>query len=338
MGGTVIREDGKVRVEGIVAMEAMATNEKTPNTTMAAFALALQAAGEDLTYEYLMGVSGSAFRFQLAEDWCVTSTISHCGYETETNMFAAIPYEVTCLNVEEDDVEGVQRARRAVAASIDKGIPAVYRIMEDGLIVGYEETNTAFLCVHPQERFTPRGIFVEERWPWCIFVLEEGEAQEGDARHFAQNALQLAVDLFHKDREHDQPLCGPPAWTAWIEEVRDDALCESWDRWLSNWWLYLSLLSARRSAASYLRTVAGEFPDASSDHLLRAAELYGTMTSEVLPDPSAEVAPCALDGNRGYAPEWSKEARLRQADLLKTALELEKKAIAEIEQALAVLS
>ena len=38
MGGTVIREDGKVRVEGIDAMEAMATNEKTPNTTMAGFA------------------------------------------------------------------------------------------------------------------------------------------------------------------------------------------------------------------------------------------------------------------------------------------------------------
>ena len=336
MSGVVRHEGDRVWVEGVEAMEAMATNETTPNTTMAAFALALQTAGESISYEYLMGVSGSAFRFQLAEGWCVAATISHCGYETETNALAAIPYDVVELASEEEDADGVSATRRAVVASIDRGIPVVYRIMEDGLIVGYQKGGEEFLCVHPQERFVPRGIFTEERWPWCAFILGDDKTPAPDPWECAEKALQLAVELFHKEKEHDRPLCGARAWTTWIEELRDDALFVDNARWLENWWLYLSLLSARKCAASYLQTVAEQSPRAVSDGLRRAAELYGTMAVEVLAAPSPEVAPCPLKPNRAYAPRWPKECRLRQADILTDALDLERKAIAEIERALAV--
>ena len=98
------------------------------------------------------------------------------------------------------------------------------------------------------------------------------------------------------------------------------------------------MLSARRCAANYLQTVAGEFPEAASACLLRAGKLYQTMTADILVDPSLEVAPCPLEANRAYAPEWPKECRLRQVDILEAALDLERQAIAEIEHALAVVS
>jgi len=326
------------KIEGINAMKAMATNEETPNTTMAAFSLALQAAGENLTYEYLMGVSGSAFRFQLADDWCETSTISACGYNTESNALNAIPYEVAFYDAQEDDAEGVKEIRRAVVDSINRGIPVIYRIEEDGLIIGYDNGGEAFFCVHPQERLTPRGIFVEKRWPWCIFVLGKKKVSKQNLQQYDQQALQLAVDLFRKNKEEGMPLCGELAWMTWIDELQNDSLFKRGAKWLKNWWLYISLLSARKCAAIYLKTIADKFPDTVSDGLLRAAEMYETMTTEILVPPSPEVAPCPLKTSRAYAPEWPRECRHRQADILKRALDLERKAIGEIEKALSLLS
>jgi len=321
-------------IRGIDAMEAMETNEKTPNTTMAAFALALQTAGEELTYEYLMGISGSAFRFQLADGWSVTSTISHIGYETETNGLAAIPYEISVFTVEEGDIGGIGNARREIAASIDKGIPAVYRLFEDGLIIGYDKAGETLLCVHPQRRLVPHGIFVEERWPSSVFVFGERKTQDNDIRKYYRRSLELAVDLFEKEKEEGKPLCGERAWSAWIEHLSDDWLFKDGAKWIENWWLYLSLYSSRKCAGSYLQAIAKAFPDPVPDHLLRAAQLYETMAAKALLEPSPDVAPCPFMANQAYAPEWSKESRLRQIDALKAALELERKAIQEIRLAL----
>jgi len=51
---------------------------KGANTVLASLASALITAGEDITYELLMGVSGRAFRLQF--NWCPSAPHSHCGF------------------------------------------------------------------------------------------------------------------------------------------------------------------------------------------------------------------------------------------------------------------
>ena len=105
----VRREEGRTWIDGVADVNFGAT----PNTTMGALAAAAQAAGaKEMTYEYLMSVSGSAFRFQLCKNWCVTSTISHCGYGTEKGAFAALPLEVEQLSCKETETVAALAAKR----------------------------------------------------------------------------------------------------------------------------------------------------------------------------------------------------------------------------------
>ncbi len=53
---------------------------KGANTVLASLASAQIAAGEDITYELLMGISSRAFRFRLC--WCPSAPHSHCGFNT----------------------------------------------------------------------------------------------------------------------------------------------------------------------------------------------------------------------------------------------------------------
>lgn len=159
------REDGKVWIENVQPWKL----DKMANSVMGVLASATRSLGEDVSYEYLMGLSGSAFRLQFHEEWCPSSPHSFCGVETFQGAMNALPYNLVHHEVKKDDPAGVKKIRAAVKASIDRGVPVLYGSEEEGLIVGYQKGGEEWLCVHPY-RFQ-EGRFVETKLPWEVRIL-----------------------------------------------------------------------------------------------------------------------------------------------------------------------
>jgi len=322
MQENVKREDGKVWIEGDAPLEF---DLKTPNSTMKALSLIMQAAGENLTYEYLMGASGTAFRFQLHDKWCPSSAHSGCGTETHEGAMNTIPFEFTRYDVKKGDASGVASVRKAVAASIDRGMPVMYGSEEDGVVLGGDE----WLCVHPLKDYGKR-VFIDRKWPWAVVVFGGRKAPQPDARQCAVDALKMAVKLA-KSGQVGRYDCGLSAWQTWTGQLKGESSIDGGPNRLGNWWIYLSLADARRCASAYLRSVAGHFTGPARAHLRRAADLYAEMVDEILASEGpSKIAPSPFEKNR----KWTDEDRVKQAGILGRALVIEKQAIAEIQLAL----
>ena len=80
----VTREGGRVLIENVPLPRGL-------NSVLACLAAALQANGEDVTYEYLMGISSRAFRLQVS--WCPSAPHSHCGFNTFEPALRAAGYD-----------------------------------------------------------------------------------------------------------------------------------------------------------------------------------------------------------------------------------------------------
>jgi len=63
-------------IDGIPRLE---WEKSTDNSFIRSSQLALNALGEDYTYEFLMGISGAAFRLHFHPDWCPNSADSTTG-------------------------------------------------------------------------------------------------------------------------------------------------------------------------------------------------------------------------------------------------------------------
>ena len=118
MNTTVHREGDRVWLEGVSGW-FVGDRESSVHAAQAA---AMAAAGEDITYEYLLGVSGLAFRMQVSkEGLCPSSPHSFCGYQCVARSVQALPWKLRIFEVKADDVDGVRQARKAVVDSIDRG-------------------------------------------------------------------------------------------------------------------------------------------------------------------------------------------------------------------------
>ena len=335
MKTTVRREDDRVWLEGV---QGWFYGEKESSVHAAQEAV-MRAIGEEITYNYLVGVSGLAFRMQVSKrGLCPSSPHSFCGYQCVARSTQALARNVTILQVKPQDSGKVKEARAAVMESIDRGIPVQYGREEDGLIVGYQKRGEEWICLHPM-RDGGRMTFVETNWPWGIAVFGDRKAEVPPKCQLALASLQQAVDMA-KAEEAGNYFVGFKAWDEYIQRLRD--LEKTGDKarndaMLGNAWIYECLAQYRASAARYLREVMDLFDAQAAECLTRAAALYDEMSSQVLRDREhcvVTIAPYAwaLKGGR----VWTAEMRQEQIRRLEAALPLERAAIAEIEEALMI--
>lgn len=328
MNAKVKREGDKVWIPSVKVWTA----PQMPNSVMAAHAMAMKIMGEDISYAYLMGTSGSAFRVQLHEEWCPSSPHSFCGFQTVRGAMAALPYKVVVYEVKKEDAEGVEKARQAVVESVNKGWPCVYGREEDGLILGYQNLGKEWLCNHPYKPnvFKPEAYFVEKDWPWGVAVYTAKRDPPADRRKCAVESLKLAVKLANTEKAGDY-LCGFNAWQTWMTRLRDDALFGKTDEKAvrammhGNAWIYQNLMDARACAADYLKSVRGEFEGDAAAHVAKAAGFYEEIAQKLRSGGKHAPYPHRL----GDKP-WTREMRHAQADVLEQCVILERRAIAEI--------
>jgi hypothetical protein len=138
----LVHNDGKTFIAG---MDQLAWPPEQTNSVMRTAAIAMQTAGhKQYTYQYLMGATGLAFRFQThKEGWCPSSPHACCGQPAAQRLSTLLPYQSIeypgFWERHKDEPSLVAAVHKDIRASIDRGIPVPFGSEENGLIVGYTD-------------------------------------------------------------------------------------------------------------------------------------------------------------------------------------------------------
>jgi len=333
MSASIRREGTRVWLEGV---KGWSFREKQ-SSVHAAQEAAMRAVGEDVTYDYLLGVSGLAFRMQVSRgSFCPSSPHSFCGYRCVARSREALPWEVQVFETKPDKTEGLSAARQAVVHSIERGVPVQYGNEEDGIIIGYQRMGEEWICLHPLRDRGQKPFVTGER-AWGVAVFTHRKPEMPPRRDLALGALQQAVRMARAD-DADNYYVGFRAWDDYIRrlkamETADDGTKN--EALLGNAWIYECLASYRASASKYLREIAEDFEAPVAERLVRAADLYERLSNGVLREGSPDatsITPYPRGPDQGKP--WTTEIRQEQVRRLEAALLLERPAIAEIEAAI----
>jgi len=321
------------------------------NSVLGALSAAMRAIGEDVSYEYLMGVSGAAFRLQIHASGGCNAPAPHAGigYNCVRPALEAMGYETVGHDThdpgiqgrwswaDEDDREEIHRVRDAILESIDDGVPVLYGSEEESLIVGYRNGGKELLLRPYMAR--KDGYSPMRRWPWSVGILKK-RREAPDRRETIIHSFEVAVMLANAER-FGEYASGFEAYKVWIADLLDAPRYENQDAhdaaglMIGNSHCYYSLVDARASAAIYLRSIADEFGKHISTHLLKAADLYQQIFETLTRRCPTQIAPNPWMLEKGKS--WTQEMRAFQTDILKEALPLERKAVAEIKKALRLI-
>ena len=318
-------------------LEGVEKLEGPGSTFIGALAAAMRAIGEDVSFDYLMGVSGVAFRLQVHQpNWCSSSPDAGVGFNCIDSAMKALGYRVDRIGPHEGKHEDIEKTREAIGRSINRGYPVVainlMGSMDWGTIVGYEDSGKVFLCRTYYDETDAYSRVETKKCPPSVLVIGEKE-RTPDRRENLLRSLEIAVQLAHTER-FGEYASGLNAYERWTADLLDDSRFRDLEdkRLLSladtKGWCYRNLVGARAAAARYVRSMMEEFEGESAKHVSEAAGLYEKV-SEKLKDGWKYAPQFPPEGKH-----WTKEMRHAQAHVLKETLALERKAVDELKAVL----
>ena len=276
----VRREKDRTYVTGL-EKHGIGCKDAHDNSVIACIAGVMAAMGEeDLTYEYLLGASGAAFRVQMAHpDWCPSAACAGPGFNCIPGAMRATGYRLTSVDVKHAPnlQEAIAKARPRVVESIDRGVPAIFISEEAGLVVGYRTDGQRILRPYEAED----GYVDTDDWPWIMGIVEPEDLPPA-RRETVAESLRLAVKLAKTERFGNY-LSGLAALEHWADALLDDSRFDSLtaDNWFpiahGNGYCYPCLWSARFNAEKSLQEVAGDFETPIKLRLLELAGIYQRM-------------------------------------------------------------
>lgn len=307
------------------------------NSVIGALEAALRAIGEDMSYAFLMGVSGGAFRLQIEHpEWCPSAPHANCGFRLYEPLAGALPYELVPAPADPETRVGSRRAPRALIDSIDRGVPGFYSKEEESLVVGYDKQGSEVLLrpyAARQEGYVPRPVD-ELLSSWGGFEVLRKKDEAPDRRESLIRSLEIAVELAHAPG-YDKYASGFTAYALWIEGLRDATSTRSRSEMIGNGHCFFSLIDARSAAAEYLESIGPELAGEAADPLARAAGRYREIVAALTRRRPTEVAPMPWMLKPGEA--WTQAQRNAQADALAAAFDLERRAVADLGRAVTAL-
>ncbi len=338
----VKREGNRVYIDGL--QDVSWGCGKRLNSSFGAMWANFKALGADISYGYLMGASSCAFRLQVSQPtWCPSSPHAFLGFNCIDRIFYAIPYKFESLGpIKPDDEAAMAKLWAEIVKRIDRGIPVTYAEEENSLLVGYEDSGAKFL--YREYCADKPGYKTLDAWPFAFDVLVADPKEMPSKKQVAVRALEHALVMAKADRAPNSEgdgyyATGLNAFELWIKGLRDFEAVEALEgdaasaNMLGSAHTYYCLIDARAAAAVFLKEMAPAFEGKARKHLEKAAALYDEMVSKVLAPDSTEIAPMPWWLKEGE--KWTRETRERQAKVLEKALKLERKALKEIEAALA---
>ena len=297
-------------------------------------------------YDYLMGVTGAAFRRLWNRDDGGNVDIWKLGMTPFCLAFDALGYAWHTLPT---DKEGLFSA---VKASLASGVPpisfGVFGPPEAGIVSGYDQNGGVLFgwsCFQPdRSQYYEKSDWYETMqkggpigWNWI--VIDGKKPAAPPEREVLVTALKWALDLECNSRRPETPdhICGLAAYDGWAGglEVDEDFPQDHLDILGVRAMIHgdqCIMLEERREAARFLRRMKTVDPQAAK-YLEDAAELYeqvGELVTLLWPWPADthDVAMQALADPR---------QRRDLAEYIRTAREKETRAVACLEKALAVI-
>ncbi|MDP6778581.1 MAG: hypothetical protein QGI83_17640 [Candidatus Latescibacteria bacterium] len=292
----------------------------------------LNATGEEVTYEDLMGLSGAAFKLHIAQPvWCPSATT--LGFDIEAPLAAALRYSIEWHNFHglRPDADRLKASRRALVTSIDAGRPALYSGEECSITVGYRDRGRGLICrmyAAGEDGYTETEVL-----PWSFgFVRNDDACLE--RREALTESLRTAVALARTREMGAHPETGSPylsgfaAYEAWIDGLNEGFGSSGPDlptgTLHANAHSYAILWNSRRAASVFLRTASHELGGEAETCLKEASRFYD-LAKQRLHDGRDCVS---------FPWSWTSEQRRAEAVTLDACLRLERRAVEAIEQAL----
>lgn len=294
-------------------------------------ALLLNVIGIDVTYEQVMGYSGSCYRIAV-KDWDPSDTLLHAaGYHTDDNVNRVLGIDTYCL---EDEVS----REKEVEKSLDSGIPI---FICDGrfspewsILTGYEKTNGESKYFGrsyfddeqdkpPQnEIFTDNEYYFADHYPGVypstMLRLYNKTCRPRPKKEALEISLETCLKMFEQPSKPDYKYYGYDAYDIFIKDVlnRDDDAF-----WKGSGYIFRSLIDARRAAYVFLEESSKLLSANNMVELLKVSDCFKEMT-DTLQDALSYEQICK-EYNRSL---MTTEFRNNLADALLKTSKLEKQA------------
>jgi len=306
----------------------------------------LQYIGDPQDYDYLMGITGAAFRRLWNRDDGGNVGILRYDDEPFRQVFTSLGYD--WRKVSSDADEGTMMA--AIQESLARNHPAIsFGIIgppEPGLVTGYDKDGDvlygwSYFQGDRRQYYESRDWFetMDKGGGVGLLIIGDQRPIRPTARDVLIASLQWAIDLERTAHRPNLPdhLGGLVAYDGWADALKVDA-----DYPFDNpavidlrcmvYGDQVVMLEERRSAAGYLRQMAWAAPEAAV-HLGAAATFYeqaATLSSTVWPwggTTHQAANPGLIDGR----------VRRELAGHIRAAKAAEARAVEHLEQALAAL-
>jgi len=320
MPATLKETSNRVYIEGIPPMRY---GEQMDNSFIRSVQLSLNALGEHYSYEYLMGISGAAFRLHFEPKWCPSSTDATCGFDVSEVIFKNLGYSAEFKRINHNSFSDIKALYDLIRKQIDKGKPVLainlMGNMDWGIITGYLKNEPGIVCRTYYDESEEYSIAT--RAPWLNFFI--GDKKNGLSKEeLYKNSLKIAVQLA-ETKKYDEYFSGFHAYEKWIARlngINNSYSQEDITQILEiHFIIYNALLDARRSAFNYLSASKAASKLANIDQIIA---LYKRIVSVL------ESSSTNFDQNSGsdFLKQIEEFIR-RQTEILTKVLEVEKKAI-----------
>lgn len=300
--------------------------------------------GDRQDYDYLMGITGAAFRRLWNRDDGGNIDLSRFGEMPFRLAFNALGYAWQRLPAEKAIMLD------AIKPSLAQGIPPIsFGLLgppEAGLVTGYAEDGAV---LYGWSYFQPNrdGYYELRDWfetmdksnGYGLLILGDQKSPLPPPREVLLTALEWAIDLAYTTPRPNlpHPVSGLAAYDAWADALACDAdyPAANADQMAYRAMIYgdqCIMLEEQRDAARFLRRMKEAAP-CEAALLEEAALLYDKVAAVV-----SQVWPWPVEANAGAIPALADPDQRRQlAAYIRSACEQEGRAVALLEKAWAAL-
>ncbi len=252
---------------------------------------AMEALGEKIPYHYVMGTSGTAFRFTVSRNIWEPGSFSINAVSADPAAAIRRAFQAIGRGYTLREMSSQQADAETIMDSIHRGVPVlafgVVGPSDVSLITGYDDGGGTLLGWStyqdiPDDHNIPHdatGYFRKPDWYQNTrgYILIEGKTQPWPPREVYLDSLRWAVALARQSQVREMP-AGLGAYNLVAQALRQDKWFPTGDtRALGGPYLgilcILMMVDDHAAAVDYLRQIAGEEPDLAPD-LLAAADCY----------------------------------------------------------------
>jgi hypothetical protein len=325
MASRISETDDQIFIDHIPTMRF---GEQMDNTFVKSMQLSLNALGESLTYDYLMGISGAAFRLHFEPGWCPSSVDATVGFDVSREICISLGYTMEFVRINHNSFSDIRSLYKKIKTQINIGRPIVAinlkGNMDWGIVTGYLKNEPGILCRTFYDEMNEYSL--ASRAPWLNFFI--GEKKNGMTRkEMFVNSLKTAVKLANT-KKFEEYYSGFAAYEIWIRRLKNSV--ESFNQKdlaqiiKIHFIILNALLDGRRSAVNYLSS------SDAADQLANGQQIIDNYSRIV---DLLESSTMNLAGDENLDPAEQKfQFFNRQSDILSQAYEFEKKGIKLIEQ------